>query len=39
MPEIIVHQEEIENAEEIIKICPFTALEIDDEGKVIVNAG
>jgi electron transfer flavoprotein alpha subunit len=39
MPEIIVYQEKIENAEEIIKICAFGALEIDEKGNVQVNAG
>jgi len=38
MPEIIVHQEKIENHEELIKICPFGALEKDEKGNVLVNA-
>ncbi len=38
MPEIIVHQDKIRNPEEIIKICPFGALQIDEKGDVLVNA-
>lgn len=38
MPEIIVHQEIIKDPEEIIKICPFGALEVNEKGFVLVNA-
>ena len=38
MPEVIVHQKKIENPEEIIKICPFGALEVNEEGLVLINA-
>ena len=39
MPEIIVHQDKIQDPEEIIKICPFGALEVNEDGLVLVNAG
>lgn len=38
MPEVIVHQENIVDPEEMIKICPFGALEVDDKGNIQVNA-
>ncbi len=38
MPEIIVNQDKIKDPEEIIKVCPFGALEIDEKGNVQVNA-
>ncbi|MHA1110320.1 MAG: FAD-binding protein [Promethearchaeota archaeon] len=38
MPEVIVHQDKIQNPEEIVKICPFGALEVDKNSQVLVNA-
>ncbi len=37
MARLIIHQERISDQQELIKICPFGALE-EQEGKVIVNA-
>ena len=38
MAEIIIHQEKIADAEAVVKLCPFGAIEVS-EGKVTVNAG
>lgn len=38
MARLIVHQEKIDDAEALIQVCPFNAMEIID-GKVIINAG
>ncbi len=37
MARLIIHQERISDRQELIKICPFGALE-EQDGKVIVNA-
>jgi lactate dehydrogenase (NAD+,ferredoxin) subunit LctC len=39
MPQIKINQDKINDAEEILKICPFGALEINASGEVELNAG
>jgi electron transfer flavoprotein alpha subunit len=38
MGSIKINQEKIPNAQEILQICPFAALELDNQGKVQINA-
>lgn len=37
MPQIIVHQDKINNVEEVIKLCPFDAIE-EKDGNIEINA-
>lgn len=37
MPKLVIHQEKIENPQDLVNICPFGAME-EKEGKISINA-